>query len=78
MTSPLRVIRNDAAVAALTPPDHAYEVRDGRDRLLGMVAGSGRAWTAGRIGPTRSRPFIACVRAGTRADAVDRLVRGRP
>ena len=78
MSEPFTLVRNDAAVPALPPGDHAYEVRDERDRLLGMVAGSGRSWTAARIGPTRARPFVACVFAETRAAAVHRLVRGRP
>jgi hypothetical protein len=73
-----RLVRNDAAVPALQPPDRGWEIRDERDRLLGLVAGSGRSWSSGRIGPTRSRPIVPVAWAPTRKAAVDRLVRGRP
>ena len=78
MTEPLRLVRNDAVVPVLTAPDRAWEVWDAAGHLRGVVAGSGRSWTAGRIGPTRARPFVGMVNAATRAAAVERLVRGRP
>ena len=77
MTEP-RLTRNDAVVPALTAPDRAWEVWDAAGHLRGVVAGSGRSWTAGRIGPTRARPFVGTVWAETRTEAVRRLVQGRP
>ena len=71
-----RYIRNDAAVPWPITEDRAYEIRDERDRLLGVVAGHGRLWAAGR--PRPGGGFAGVVMAESRRAAVDRLVRGRP
>lgn len=70
--------RADHIVPALQAPDRAYLIEDQAGRVRGAVAGSGRVWAAGRIGPLRSRPFVAVVTAETRAAAARRLVEGRP
>ena len=67
-----------SVVPALRSPDRAYAAMDGSGRLRAVVAGSGRSWWAGRVGPKRSEPVIASVWGETRAVAVERLVRGRP
>jgi hypothetical protein len=50
--------RDDSLVPALTPPDRAWRVL-GPDGVFrgGVVAGSGRAWSAGRVMPSRTRPI---------------------
>lgn len=55
--SGLTYTRADHLVAALTPPDHAYAVKDAAGALVAVVAGSGRSWTAGRVMPSRTYPF---------------------
>jgi hypothetical protein len=66
--------RHDAAVPALTPHDRAWLVLEG-ERVIGVVAGSGRVWASGRIGPLRSRPVVPVAMADTRSRAVE-LLRG--
>ena len=39
------------------------------------MAGRGREWAAGRIGPLRSQPVIPVALAATRTRAVELLVR---
>lgn len=74
----MRFVRDDAIVPALQSPDRAYRILDERDRLLGVVAGSGTNWAAGRIMPSRSRPIVPLTVAATRREAARRLVQGRP
>lgn len=62
-------------VPALRHPDRAYEIRDG-ERLLGCVSGHGRTWSAGRVGPLRSKPWTGVVSGQSRTEAVERLVEG--
>ena len=73
----IRYVRNDAIVPALVPPDRAYEIREG-GRLMGVVAGHGSLWAAGRVMPSRSRPILPVTQGETRKAAAELLVRGRP
>lgn len=74
----IRFVRNDAISPSIVAPDKGYEIRDERDRLLGVVAGSGRLWASGRIGPRRSMPVIPVAVAESRGEAARLLVQGRP
>jgi hypothetical protein len=72
-----RLVRNDAAVPVLLPPDKAYEVHKG-EHVVGVVAGSGKVWAAGRIMPSRDRPIASIVLEASRQAAVEKLLRGTP
>jgi len=67
-----------SAVPALQAPDRAYVVMDAAGRVRGVVAGSGRAWYAGPVSPSRTRIPSWTVRGETRAEAAERMTRGRP
>lgn len=74
----VRYVRDDSVVQGLAPEDRAYRILDASDRLVGVVAGSGRTWCAGRISPLRGRPIIPAAMAESRDAAVRLLVEGRP
>jgi len=74
----IRYVRDDALVPALTAPDRAYRILDERGRLLGVVAGHGSLWAAGRIMPSRTRPILPVTQGETRKAAAELLVGGRP
>ena len=62
---------------AAVPGAHLWLVleRDG-ERLLGAVAGLDGWWTAGIVGPLRSRRWLGTTWHRTRAEAVARLAGG--
>lgn len=74
----IRYVRDDAIVPALAAPDRAYRIEDERGRLLGVVAGHGAFWAAGRVHPSRMRPILPVTQAETRKRAAELLVKGRP
>lgn len=70
--------RNDA-VGSVVAPDRGYEAYDQSGRLRAVVAGSGRSWTAGRVGPKRTaRVMTPTTWAQSRDAAVRLLISGRP
>ena len=73
-----RYQRDDTITPAIQPPDRGYRVIDERGHLRCVVAGSGRTWAAGWVGPSRSRRVIPGTVAESRAAAVRRLIEGRP
>ena len=70
--------RRDDSVGAVLPPDRGYWVLDANGNVRGVVAGSGRAWWAGPVSPSRTKRLPWTVCAETRIAAAERLVRGRP
>ena len=70
--SPALARRDDLAAV---PGAHLWLVSDG-PRLLGAVARLDGWWTAGTVGPLRSRRWIGTTWHRTRAEAVARLAGG--
>ena len=70
----MTLTRADDLIPALLPPDRAWTVTDANGVFVGFVAGSGRLWAAGRIGPLRTRPIVSIGMADTRTQAVALLV----
>lgn len=67
--------RNDAAAPNRVPGARAWTFEHGR--RTGIVAGpSDGRWAAAWVSPLRAAPFAGMVTAGTRTEAVARLVEG--